>query len=677
MFFVLIVGQGLGLAADNPFTLQSGRIGTAPTLDGVVDEKEWEGAGRVSGFVQFTPNHGEPSPFPTTVWFGYDDDSVYIAFRCVDPEPHRISAAVTTRDGGVDNDDSVGFILDTFDDDHTGYFFLTNLLGTQHDGRLADNGRSDDDRWDARWQSVATRTDDGWSAEFAIPFSVLKFRDGEDKVWGVNFVRWVPRSLEVSTWAGPVEAVSRVSQAGSVTGLSLPKIQTKRWGFIPYALGTVNAEGESNFELGGTVRYRASSTLFAEATINPDFAIIEADVERVNLSRFELSVPEKRPFFMEGNEKFSQRIRQFYSRRIGEIPWGAKATGTVGRTDYVVLTAQSDPEARGGDVGLQGNDATYTVGRVQQGVFGSSNVGLLLANRRYGDENTGSVGVDSTLFFSDTLGMTAQFLRVHGGENDGGLAWFVRPAFDSATTHFHVRYTNLDEGIKDAFNTVGFMRDDNRREFDTNFSHTFWFEDKTVENIEGSVNYNRYWGQDSVLRSYETDAEVSVQFASKWFAEIEYEDGFERFEKDFWNQITTVEAGYDTRAGRALSVGVGDGVNFDSDLRLYTAEARFRFSDSWNASYELTRLILNPDPDDETTWIHVLSSDYYFTNDLFVKLFLQTNSAISKENVQALFVWRFKPPFGSLQVAYQRGTSELGEESTQDDTLFTKLSWVF
>lgn len=671
-----LLGSDSVFAQEDGFSVRAGKLDSAPVIDGIIDEGEWLGAGKAQGFIQFEPSNGEPSPFPTRIRIAFDEVALYVAFRCEDPEPEKISAAITTRDGGVDNDDSVGILLDTFDDDHTGYFFLTNLLGTQHDGRLADNGRSEDSRWDASWRSAAHRLPDGWSAEIAIPFSVLKFHDGEDRRWGVNFYRWVPRRLEVAAWTGPLESTTRVSQAGALTGLSLPKIETKRLQLIPYVLGTAEQGGDSAFEIGATARFRLSSNLLAEATINPDFALIEADVERINLTRFELSVDEKRPFFLEGNERFSQRIRQFYSRRIGEIPWGAKASGTVGRTDFVVLAADSDPYA-----GLYGRgpsgDATYSVGRVQQGVLDSSNVGLLVANHRYDGENTGSVGLDSTLFFTDTLGMTAQFIRVHGGDNDGGLAWFVRPAYDSATTHFHVRYTNLDEGIKNAFNSIGFMRDDNRREYDTNYTRTFWFEDRAVERVRASVNYNRYYGQDSVLRSYDLDTVVTVQFASKWHFDLEYSDEFERFEKDFHNEIATIEVGYDTRTGRSFEIEVSDGTNFDNDLRIYNAEAEFRITDRWNASYEFIRLELDPDPDKETTSIHVLSSDYYFTNDLWVKLFLQTNSAIDKENVQALFVWRFKPPFGSLQVAYQKGTSALGEQSDQGDTLFTKLSWVF
>jgi hypothetical protein len=124
-------------------------------------------------------------------------------------------------------------------------------------------------------------------------------------------------------------------------------------------------------------------------------------------------------------------------------------------------------------------------------------------------------------------------------------------------------------------------------------------------------------------------------------------------------------------------VHAGTGINYDSDLVLYGASLRWPIGDKWRLEYALTRLELDPDPELESTTIHVFEVLYAFHANLYAKLFVQTNSAIDKENIQALGVWRFKPPFGSLQLAYQRGTSERGQQSDQDDTFFTKFSWVF
>jgi len=648
------------------------RFPRPPVINGQVDEEVWHLSEQTEGFIQFEPEHGQPSQLHTVVRIGYTDEALYVAFTCFDPEPAGLAAAVTKRDGELEDDDAVFLMLDTFNDNSTCTYFSTNSLGTQADGRVADNGRSMDGKWDAAWLSAAARTPAGWTAEFAIPFRILKFQEGANQTWGLNLGRSYPRRLEISYWAGPLESEIRVSQFGELIGLA-PQVQIKRHEIIPYALSQTEEGQQLEGKAGLDLRYRISSNLGADLTVNPDFATVEADVEQINLTRFELRIPEKRPFFLEGAEMFRQRIQQFYTRRVGDIPWGAKLTGKVNSLDLALIGAQSVPI----NSGSSGADATYTVIRAKQGLFGSSNVGLLAANRAYQGKSQGSVGIDATLFFTETLGMTTQFVRAHGPRNDGKTAWFIRPAFDNATSHFHVRYSHWGQGLKENMNAAGFIRDDNRKEFDTNLSHTFWLQKGFVEEIDAGVNYNRYWSQAGVLRSWDLSAGCEVAFINKWEMELSYNDEFKRYEKDFHDYETNLALGYDTRAGRSAKISYGLGRNEDSDLRLLRASARFKITDAWNAGYNLTRLWLDPDPESEATWIHVLRSNYYFHKDFYLKIFYQTHSAISKENVQAVLVWRFLPPFGSLQFAYQRGTSRFGTRADQGHSLFTKLAWVF
>jgi hypothetical protein len=653
------------------------RFEAPPVIDGNVDEEIWRSAEPFSGLSQVRPFFGEPSPVATEILLGYDDTALYVAVRCNDDDPARIAASVTTRDGDFDIDDSVLIMFDTYQDGDSGYYFGTNVLGTQFDGKIANNGRTVDDRWDAAWENASVRTDIGWTVEFRIPFEVMRYAAAEDRNWGINVQRIYPRRLETSVWSGPGESEWRVSDFGTLASMNPPKSSAKWWEIIPYVLGVYEKDGESEGQAGGNVRLKYRSSLFADLAINPDFALVEADVERINLTRFELFIPEKRPFFLEGNERFEQRVRQFYSRRIGDIDAGAKIAGTVGSVDYIALGSRAELRSVLEDGTEFTTDADYGVVRVQKSVMQSGNVGLLLANRNVQDTNQGSVGADTTLFFTERIGLTAQFLQAHGPDEGSGKAWFVRPAYDSAALHFHVRFTNLDRGILDSMNAVGFLRDDDRREFDTNLTHSWWFEESAIEKLRAGINYNRFYGQDGTLRSYETDAHATLNFTSRWNLRVEYEDEFKRFETDYWNHLATIEFGYDNRAGRSFFVGVSRGRNFGDDVRLYEGNLTFRISDEWNVAYDFTRLEATPDLAGRTTWIHVLRSTYYFTNDLFLKVFLQTNTSIDKENAQILFVWRIIPPFGSLQVAYQRGTSELGQVSVQGDTLFTKLSWVF
>ncbi len=649
----------------------------APTIDGTIGESEWVGAGLIDqAFVQFAPDFGAASPFRTVVRVGQTETALYIAFESFDPSPSRLAAAITTRDGRLEADDSVTIALDSFGDDRTAYAFRTNALATQQDGRVADNGRIIDGQWDAAWLSAATRGEDRWTAEFEIPFSILRYSAESDVTWGVNFMRTVPRRLETSLWSGPGETIWRVTSFGELNGIdvSLSREATNQWDVIPYALAAVEANKNPDYEAGLDVRWRPSSRLGVDLTINPDFALIEADVEEINLTRFELRVPEKRPFFLEGSEMFNQRFRQFYSRRIGDITWGAKASGKLGDTDFSAIVTSEDHML---EDGLADATADYAVIRLQHGLARGSNIGLLAATRDFQGENAGSIGLDTTAYFTDTVSMIGQLMRVHGPTADGGLAWFLRPSWDTSTSHFHVRYGYIDENVMEDINAVGFFTDDDRKEFDTNASHTFWLDDGPIENVRPRVNYNRYRSQEGVLRSTALSANVDVVFRNGWEVALQYRDEFKLFEKEFDNDRTVLTATWDSRDGRLVSAYAGSGYNFDNDLTLYGATVEWPFGDRWRFSYNLTRLELEPDLENETTTIHVLEVLYSFNPDLFLKLFVQTNSAIDKENVQVQWVWRFKPPFGSLQIAYQRGTSEQGQESEQGDTFFTKFSWVF
>jgi Domain of unknown function (DUF5916) len=670
---VPLIAALLGFGQVHSATIEISMLDAAPTIDGTVDPTEWSAAAVVDEyFVQFEPEFGAPSSFRTIVRIGQTDTALYVAFEAFDSDPSRLAAAVTQRDDDLDDDDSVAVLLDTFADGRTAYLFRTNVLATQQDGRIADNGRTDDLRWDATWRTAALRLDDRWTAEFEIPFSALKFASGSDMNWGINFVRTVPRRLEEAVWSGPAEDVFRVSAFGELQGITAPAPEDP-WQWIPYVIGSLEDGEGGDVEAGIDVRWRPSSQLGVDLTVNPDFALIEADVEIINLSRFELRIPEKRPFFQEGNEMFAQRISQFYSRRIGDITWGAKSNGKIGRTDFSAIFASEDldsPDASASGV------ANYGTLRLQHSLARGSNVGLLATNREFDGDNAGSVGVDTTFFFTDTLGMTAQFLQTHGPTADVGQAWFIRPSWDTSTSHFHVRYTEIDPGILDDFNAVGFLTEDDRKEFDTNVRHNFWFKNGPIERIRPRVNYNRYYSHEDVLRSWELDANIDVVFRNGWRTWLEYFDEYKLFEKEFRNDRTVLYVGWDGRDGRSVWVSHGTGVNFDNDLTLSGVSLKWPLGDHWRFSYDFTRLELEPELEEATT-IHVFEVLYSFHADMYTKLFVQTNSAIEKENIQALWVWRFKPPFGSLQLAYQTGTSEQGQVSEQGDTFFAKLSWVF
>jgi len=141
--------------------------------------------------------------------------------------------------------------------------------------------------------------------------------------------------------------------------------------------------------------------------------------------------------------------------------------------------------------------------------------------------------------------------------------------------------------------------------------------------------------------------------------------------------VSELEIGYNTREWQHAAFSYSFGQNFDRDFHMLEGEVNFKLTRDFSASYGLERVLFDPDPENESTWIHVLRATNYFTNDLFVKLFYQINTAIDKSNVQVLFVYRFQPPFGSVQIAYQKGTGEFGERGVQGNTLFLKFAYMF
>lgn len=654
-------------AATRAFELGAVAAAKPPVIDGVVDDTEWQGAATATDFVQFEPRRGEPASVRTDVLVLYDAGHLYVAFRAWDPEP--LTAQLTQRDADLFSDDAVTILLDSYADRQSAYYFITNVLGTQADGRVADDGRQTDGSWDAPWQSAAHRTEFGWTAEFAIPLTSIKYAAGDNRSWGINFGRSRRRTLEFSSWAGPLDNRARVSQGGRLVGLNVAP-PARRQQIIPYGLSRVQERTPTDWQAGIDARYALTPQTAAYATINPDFATIEADQEQVNLTRFEVSLKEKRQFFLEGQELVNQRIRTFYSRRIADILGGGKVLGKQGPWAMYGLSVESDPIETSG----RGN---YTVARLQRDVLGRSNVAVMAANRSLAGVNQGSVSMDTNLFFTKTLGLTAQVVKSWGLFQSSTEGFYVRPSYDSSTGHFHVRYTHLGDRLADNVNPIGQIKDDDRREIDSAAEKTFWIRSGAFEQIEYGSNYNIYWSQTGVLRSWQIDESVDVQFRNRWSTDVSYSEEFKRFEKDFRNRRIELGLGYNTREYQSVRVACEFGRNFDADFQLWTAGARYKVTEQLSAEYDLQRLVLDPDPDRESTWIHVIRANQFFTKDLFLRVFFQTNSSIDRRNLQAVFVWRYLPPFGTVQLAYQRGTAAFGQPSDQGNTLFLKMTTVF
>jgi len=325
--------------------IQALRVNSSVNVDAFLDEEVWQREGRCD-FRQSDPNDGEAPTEKTEVWVAYDDESLYVAAYLHDSEPGLITKRLGRRDDFLDSDWFI-FAVDPYFDKRSGYQFAVNPAGSIVDWTLY-NDEWNDTTWDGVWEWSARTNENGWIVEIKIPYNQLRFSKKNDYVWGVNFRRIIKRKNEnVGFIWVPKEDSGYVSRFAKLVGIK--DIRPGRlMEFLPYTIGQAQyspAEEGNPFQtgknylgnIGFDLKIGLKSNLTLDATVNPDFGQVEVDPAVINLSAYETYYSEKRPFFIEGSNIFSQfgqggatsetninwaSPRFFYSRRIGRVPQG-------------------------------------------------------------------------------------------------------------------------------------------------------------------------------------------------------------------------------------------------------------------------------------------------------------------------------------------------------------------
>ncbi len=304
----------------------------APALDGTLDDAAWRAAPVITGFIQREPHEGEPGSERTEARVVYTDQALYVGVRAFDRDTAGITALLTRRDASSASD-WIKVVIDSYRDRRTAFEFAVNPVGVKRDVYHYDDN-SDDDSWDAVWDAAVSRDAEGWTAEFRIPFSQLRFANAPQQVFGFEIVRKIARKAEEQQWKLiPKNANGVVSQFGDLAGIQDIR-PPRRLEILPYSLGSADlraAEPGNPFQrgnggrgsAGADVKYGVGSNLTLSATVNPDFGQVEADPAQVNLSAFESYFSERRPFFSEGTDIFQFPQNMFYTRRIGRTPQGS------------------------------------------------------------------------------------------------------------------------------------------------------------------------------------------------------------------------------------------------------------------------------------------------------------------------------------------------------------------
>ena len=408
------------------------RTNVPPVLDGVLDDVAWSQAAMIDDMHQYDPvDHGEPSE-RTAIYVTYDDDNLYVAAFMWDSEPDQIRAREMVQDRDLDFDDAIAVYLDSFNNKRTGYHFQVNPNGSRDDAVFETPTEMNTD-WNGVWHAEARINEEGWAAEFSIPFKTLNF-DPNNSEWGFNIERNIARRQEEIAWVSYNRELNP-GTSGLITGLTglqqgrgldiVPSIVTNQ--SKNFETGVTDTEAEPSLD----VFYNFTPSLTGVLTLNTDFSATEVDDRQINLTRFSLFYPEKRDFFLQDVDIFSfggleRNGIPFFSRRIGlsdsgqpvDLEVGAKLTGRVGRWNVGVMDIKQD-ESQGVD------SSNLFVGRVAANVLEESSVGMIITE---GDPQS---NLDNSLIGAD---FRYRNTDLPGGKTLEGELWYQQSDTEGVDT---------------------------------------------------------------------------------------------------------------------------------------------------------------------------------------------------------------------------------------------------
>jgi hypothetical protein len=685
-------------------SIQVLRIQSEIVIDGEFDEAEWQRAEPAKDFIQQEPIMGEPTSERTEVRLLYDDTTLYVGIYCFDSAGEKgIVVTNVRRDVSPFEGDYFGVLLDTFNDDRNAFVFGTNPRGAKRDGQMAGNGESSNFDWDAVWHVKSKITEQGWQAEMAIPFKTLRFREGEDQVWGLNLTRKIRRKNEDAHWA-PIPRpfrINRVSLAGELNGLSSIR-QGRNLYIKPYlSLPVVRREQDDvDFlpEPGLDLKWGMTPGLTLDLTANTDFAQVEADQQQINLTRFSLFFPEKREFFLENAAIFEfgksprewgasgRDVIAFFTRRIGidqgelvPILGGARFSGTAGKYRVGLLSMQADD--------FETTPSTnFSVARVRRDILDSSNFGGIFINKQGGEQHNRTFGMDANLKF-EALNISTFLLKTDtSGVNGEDMAGDFSVAWKDRLLDIRTEFSS----IQDNFNPeVGFVP---RRGIRKSRGY-FVFKPRPGERIpwvrefRPSFVIDYITDQENVLETRAYDAAFTTEFQDTGLLQLGVEGNFERLDEPFFirpgqpisagdYQFEEFFASYSSDKSRMFSgeLSGATGSFWDGDRSTYGVEFRFQANYQFRADVAWTRNDIDLPSGAFKTDLVTSRLSYSFSTDLFLNALIQYNSTLREISSNIRFNYIYKP-LSDFFLVYNERRSSTGE--VRERALIAKFTYLF
>jgi hypothetical protein len=672
-----LVNTGAAEQVESPRpVMKASLLSSVPLLDGtVLEDPAWQGLTPATGFWQVQPNEGLAATQKTEVYVGFLDDALYIGLVAYDDNPDGIIVTDGRRDRSLNETDSFRVIIDGMLDGQNGLVFGTNPVGMEYDAQVIKEGRGGslgyNLNWDASWSVKARISDIGWSADMRIPFKSLRYGKGKDQEWGINFQRNIRRNNEVAYWA-PLSRqydLKRVSEAGSITGIKPAGVRNLK--ITPYGLADARRGGEldgteTDTEFGFDAKYSITPSLTLDVTYNTDFAQVEADEQQVNLDRFNLFFPEKRPFFLENAGQFTVgnggEAQLFFSRRIGigqdgdiiPINGGARLSGKIGENTNVGLLYMSSEAVE--DIAPENQ---FAVVRVNQEIGKRSSIGAIYVERK-GD---GSFELDKSMDKNRTYGLDG---RLAIGENTLINAWLaktdtpglegddhaysVKANYDSAEWSHGIEYTEVAGNFNPE---VGFLSRSDYRKFSINSLMRIRPEDLWgLMEVRPHYSYRNYRDFDGFKETGFLHLDVHWEWKNGYEFHTGYNiftDGIkEEFEiiDDIWVEPGTyheseVSLYFTTNQSAPLSFGFHTtvGGKFGGDRVILSPSVNYRFGDKFSSSLSVNYNDYELPGGDFSVMLSRLRLSYSFTPKILLQALMQYNDDSETLSTNLRFSW--------------------------------------
>jgi len=584
----------------------------APKIDGVLDDILWKELKVANNFIQMDPNNGkiERKGLETEVKICYDNTAIYFGVMMYDHSPDSILKELSKRDEEGKNFDAFGIWIDPYNNGQLSYNFLVSAAGVQTDAKYSTT--SIDTKWDAVWKSAVKITDKGWVAEFAIPFSAIRFPSGKENVdnikWNLNMARGIRRNREHYTWN--FIDVSYDNYALQNGLLEFPNFNIKspvRLSVMPYAATYIDMyDGESTFpyNFGMDLKYGLNEKFTLDMTLIPDFGQVASDDQILNLSPFEIRYSEKRQFFTEGTELFNKGEEMFYTRRIQDDL--LNATKISGRTEnglgIGVLNAITNK--------TEDNPFTnYNIMVFDQAFGNNSSVGFINTNMTQfgGEEHSNVSGLIAMLNNKKSTFSLNGVLKMSSVFEDNTTTNGIHSAFQLNNTKGRFRYSVHSQLIDDKYNPndLGFLTQNNLINNGLRLSYQQFKPSKhfVSTNFSTSVNYQTLYNPNKFS---ELDMGYSARVTLKNYLTISLMGSANPIEnKDFYeartNNFTTPFikskriGGYayissDYRKDFAIDIGTGFSVEplYNSSEFSWRISPQYRINDKVSMRYVLS-----------------------------------------------------------------------------------------